>query len=45
MDTLNMQIAAPGKGPGGAYAWTEANMERLESEIKRQGRGSEVAAP
>lgn len=34
-------IAAPDKGPGGAFLWTLPDIERLESELLRRGRGPE----
>jgi len=34
-------ISAPAKGPGGSYLWCEADIQRLESELRRRGRGPE----
>ena len=32
-------IAAPEKGPGGSFLWDTPDIERLESELRRRGRG------
>ena len=32
-------LPSPEKGPGGCLCWTEADVDRLESLLKRKGRG------
>lgn len=32
-------VPEPGRGPGGCFLWVEADVDRLRSFLKRQGRG------
>ena len=42
--TRSREIASPEKGPGGAFIWREADVQRLESALQRRGRGPKGGA-